>query len=69
MATYDDAVADPATTARVEADSKDGLGLSVSGTPTFFLDGEQISPSTLEESEQLIDTTVAEWPRLPKPPP
>jgi len=60
MAAYDAAVQDPATTARVEADKNDGIGLGVSGTPTFFLDGEQISPSTLEEFEQLIDTAISE---------
>jgi len=59
MAAYDAAVADPATTARVEADKNDGLALGVSGTPTFFLGGEQISPSTLEEFEQLIDAAVS----------
>ncbi|MCG2621643.1 DsbA family protein [Arthrobacter sp. I2-34] len=59
MAAYDAAVADPATTARVETDKNDGLGLGVSGTPTFFLDGEQISPSTLQEFEQLIDAAVS----------
>jgi protein-disulfide isomerase len=59
MTAYDAAVADPATTARVETDKNDGIGLGVTGTPTFFLDGEQISPSTLEEFEQLIEAAVS----------
>ncbi|MGM0931373.1 MAG: DsbA family protein [Actinomycetota bacterium] len=58
MAAYDAAVADPGTTARVEADKNDGLGLGVTGTPTFFLEGEQIAPTTLEEFEQLIKAAV-----------
>jgi protein-disulfide isomerase len=59
MAAYDAAAADPATTARVEADKNDGIGLGVTGTPMFFLDGAEISPSTLEEFEQLIDAAVS----------
>jgi protein-disulfide isomerase len=60
MAAYDAAVADPATTARVETDKNDGLGLGVTGTPTFFLDRERISPSTLEEFEQFINAAILE---------
>jgi protein-disulfide isomerase len=60
MAAYDAEVADPATTARVESDKNDGLGLGVTGTPTFFLEGEQIAPTTLEEFEQLIKAAVSE---------
>jgi protein-disulfide isomerase len=59
LAAYDAAVADPATKARVEQDKNDGAGLGVAGTPTFFLDGQKIEPSTLEEFRQLIDKAIS----------
>lgn len=40
MEAYDEAVADPKTQQRVEQDYEAGLSLGVSGTPTFYLDGE-----------------------------
>ncbi len=46
MEAYDEAVADPATEARVMLDKHDGEGLGVQGTPTFFLDGELNQPAT-----------------------
>ncbi|MFE3599389.1 DsbA family protein [Streptomyces sp. NPDC059142] len=54
MEEFDAALEDPATAARVRADQRDGLGLGVQGTPTFFLDGERVSPSSKEEFETLI---------------
>ncbi|WP_346768825.1 DsbA family protein [Crystallibacter degradans] len=59
LAAYDDAVADPATAARIEQDKQDGTTLGVSGTPTFFLDGKLIEPSSLEEFEQLVKDAIA----------
>ena len=53
MAAYDAAVADPATTERVELDFEEGQALGVSSTPTFFLDGE-----LLELQEGLVDEQV-----------
>ncbi|MGW2092694.1 DsbA family protein [Promicromonospora sukumoe] len=47
---YDAAVADPATAERVQRDFDEGRALGVSGTPTFFLDGEKLetqSPADL----------------------
>lgn len=58
MAAYDAAVADPATRERVELDVADGTALGVSGTPTFYLDGEQLAPSTLEEFTAAIEAAV-----------
>ncbi|MFJ2173347.1 DsbA family protein [Streptomyces sp. NPDC087851] len=51
---FDAALKDPATTARVRVDQRDGLGLGVQGTPAFFLDSERVSPASKEESEALI---------------
>ena len=54
MAAYDAAVADPATTERVQLDVADGLALGVQGTPTFFLDGQQMSYSSVEDFQEQI---------------
>lgn len=49
MAAYDTAVADPATDERIRLDVADGTALGVSGTPTFFLDGQPLLPESLEQ--------------------
>lgn len=54
MDAYDAAVADPATQERVELDQADGLALDVNGTPTFFLDGQLLTPNSLEEFEAAV---------------
>ena len=59
MAAYDAAVADPATAARVAADFDDGVALGVTGTPTFFLDGERLEVATTEEFRARIDAALA----------
>ncbi|MGC5628559.1 DsbA family protein [Georgenia sp. Z1344] len=59
MATYDQTVADPATLDRVRQDMADGVALGVQGTPTFFLNGQMISPASLEEFSALIDAALA----------
>lgn len=56
MAAYDAAVADSVTAERVDLDYNDGQALGVSGTPTFFVDGE---PVTLERYEDLENAIVA----------
>ncbi|GAA4289095.1 hypothetical protein GCM10022262_34560 [Georgenia daeguensis] len=58
MAAYDEAVADPATLERVQQDMSDGLALGVQGTPTFFLNGEMISPASPDEFRALIDAAL-----------
>lgn len=55
MNAYDAAVADPATTERVQSDFDEGRALGVGGTPTFFLDGEKLeltSPEALAQAVQ-----------------
>ncbi|MGS2586493.1 DsbA family protein [Streptomyces hebeiensis] len=59
IAAFDAALKDPATAARVRADQRDGLGLGVQGTPTFFLDGERVSPGSAAEFEALIEDRLA----------
>jgi protein-disulfide isomerase len=58
MAAYDKAVADPVTTARVEKDRQDGLALGVQGTPTFFLNGRQLQPTSVQDFEAQLDAAV-----------
>ncbi|MCB5163892.1 DsbA family protein [Streptomyces bambusae] len=60
MKRFDAAVADPATEERVAADQRDGMGLNVPGTPTFFVDGERIgTPRTYEAFKALIEERLA----------
>lgn len=55
MDAYDAAVADPATKARVEEDLNDGQNLGVSGTPSFFLDGQKLELTQLSDLTDALD--------------
>ncbi|MDO9377418.1 MAG: thioredoxin domain-containing protein [Nocardioidaceae bacterium] len=57
---YDADVASTTTRERVARDYEDGLALGVSGTPTFFLDGRQLRPSTPEDFTAAIDAALAD---------
>lgn len=59
MARFDADYADPAVEQRVLADVADGKALGVSGTPTFFLDGERIEPRSADELVAMIETAIA----------
>ncbi|MFN3255347.1 MAG: DsbA family protein [Ilumatobacter sp.] len=48
-----------ATIELIRRDKADGIELGVSGTPTFFLDGEQIQPSSFEELIAQVDAALA----------
>lgn len=55
-----EAVYDAAATIElIRRDKVDGTELGVSGTPSFFLDGEQIEPSSFEELTAKIDAALA----------
>lgn len=58
MAAYDQAVADPATRARIEADVADGIALGVQGTPTFFLDGQMLTLTSFEQFRAEVETAA-----------
>ncbi len=60
MAAYDAAVADPVTEARVRLDVADGTALGVRGTPTFFLDGQPLTPDSLEQFRAAVDAAAAD---------
>ena len=49
---------DPATRARVEQSETDGRELGVTGTPTFFLDGERLEPSSVDDLEASLDAAL-----------
>ncbi|MDI2022321.1 DsbA family protein (plasmid) [Arthrobacter sp. FW305-123] len=58
MAKYDAAVADEATRERIRKDATDGTALGVTGTPTFFLNGEKLTLNTEEQFRQLLEDTA-----------
>lgn len=49
----------PATAERVAKDMADGQALGVQGTPTFFVDGEQLQPRTIEDLTDALDAALA----------
>lgn len=59
MTTYDADVASPEVAARVQKDVDDGIRLGVTGTPSFFLNGESLQPSTTEEFVRAIEQALA----------
>ncbi|NJQ01233.1 DsbA family protein [Streptomyces zingiberis] len=60
MDEFDAALDDPEVIARVRYDQRDGHGLDVQGTPTFFVDGERIAnPRSYEEFEALIEDRLS----------
>lgn len=59
LAQYDGDVASSEVAARVQKDVDDGKRLGVSGTPSFYLNGERLNPATTEEFVQTIDAALA----------
>ena len=51
---------DPATIERIRRDEADGEAVGVTGTPTFFLEGEKLEISSYEELIKAIDAAVAD---------
>lgn len=50
---------DPATIERIRRDEADGKELGVTGTPTFFLDGEKLEIDSYEALIEAVDAAVA----------
>jgi protein-disulfide isomerase len=42
----------------VEADRQDGIDLGVEGTPTFFLNGKKLQPSSVQDFRDQIDAAL-----------
>ena len=59
MAAFDTAYNSPATLERIRADVADGLSLGVQGTPTFFLDGKRLQPSTIDELTAAVNEAAS----------
>lgn len=55
MEKYDAAVAAEETKERIRKDFADGKALGVTGTPTFFLDGQKLTLNSEEQFRQLLD--------------
>jgi protein-disulfide isomerase len=55
LAKYDAAVADEATIERIRKDVADGTALGVTGTPTFFLNGQKLDLNSEEQFRQLLN--------------
>jgi protein-disulfide isomerase len=60
MAQYDADVASPEVAARVAKDVADGERLGVTGTPSFYLNGQRLIPSTTEEFIQAIEDALSQ---------
>ena len=58
MSAFDAAYTDPATLERIEADVADGIALGVQGTPTFFLNGTKIEPTTYGDLADALDAAL-----------
>lgn len=58
MAAFDAAYDDPATLERIRVDQRDGAALGVMGTPTFFVDGQQIPVQSSEDLRNAIDSAL-----------
>lgn len=58
MDAYDATVADPATTARIDADFDAGVELGVSSTPTFFVNDQPVAIKKLEDLPAAIDAAL-----------
>ncbi|MCP9276538.1 DsbA family protein [Mycolicibacterium arenosum] len=60
VAAFDAAYNDPATLDRVNLDVADGKALGVRGTPTFFLDGNEVDFRTFEEFSAAVQQSLNE---------
>lgn len=48
----------PANRARIEQSKEDGSELGVTGTPTFFLDGERLEPDSVDDLEASLEAAL-----------
>lgn len=58
MDLFEAAYNDPATLARIEQSQQDGQTLGVVGTPTFFLNGELLEPTSAEDLKASFDAAL-----------
>ena len=60
MEQFETAFDDPATLERIEQSQQDGQALGVSGTPSFFLDGEPLQPQTEDDLREAFDAALGD---------
>ncbi|GGD11150.1 DsbA family protein [Nocardioides daphniae] len=60
MVQYDADYSSDEVAQRVQKDVDDGTALGVQGTPTFFLDGERLEPTSVQDFEDAIIEALAE---------
>lgn len=60
MAAFDAAYDDPATLDRVNVDVADGKALGVQGTPTFFLDGNEVEARSYQDLSAAVERALKE---------
>lgn len=60
MTQYDADYASEEVAQRVQRDVDDGVSLGVQGTPTFFLNGERLQPTSTQDFEDAIRDALAE---------
>jgi protein-disulfide isomerase len=58
MAAFDAAYGDPATAERVQLDRNDGEALGVQGTPTFFVNGEEVQFRSPDDLRNAIENAL-----------
>lgn len=58
MQQYQSDLKDPALKKRIKQSQADAQDLDVTGTPTFFLDGEKFEPSSVDEFDTALDAAV-----------
>ncbi|MBM4569033.1 thioredoxin domain-containing protein [Rhodococcus hoagii] len=58
MAAYDVAYSAPETLVRIQQDIADGRSLGVQGTPTFFVNGERLEPTTYGDLTDALDAAL-----------
>ncbi len=59
LAAFDIAYRSPATLERVNADVRDGKALGVQGTPTIYVNGEQLDASSYADMTRSLDDALA----------
>jgi protein-disulfide isomerase len=59
MAKWDADYTSPATAARIQGDIDDGTALGLTGTPSFFLNGQPFAPQSMEDLTQALDDALA----------
>lgn len=59
LVAYDEAIADPATEARVQFDFDAAVALGAQGTPTIFIDNELVPLSSPDDIRNALDRAIA----------